>query len=252
MNRKIAIPFIMILVTLIQGDLSSLLPGQDYIVIEDFEKYNFYPFAEWQHKEKFKDSHLVYSLVKENSNKFLRGSTCTNNISIQLVKQVNDNRFIGSGRIRWDIHRYPFFSWQWRVHSLPENGNESIPELNDSAAGIYVIFQKRVIPFAGWEYQPVNWIKYVWSSTLPAGTVINRNYSRAGIDIYDGRYVVVALGKKGMGRWITFKRNVLEDYIKFFGARPLYHPVMIGILTDANSTGSRVQADYDNIRAYSR
>lgn len=252
MLLKKSLLLITILSICLTGHKPALYPANDFIVLEDFEKYNSYPFAEWKHKKQFKDSYLIYSLVKENNNKFLRGSSLIINTSTQLVKEINYNKITGKSLINWDIYKYPCLSWQWRVHLIPENANESIPELNDSAAGIYVIFQKRIVPFAGWQYQSANWIKYVWSSSLPVGTIITRDYSKAGIDIYDGKYVVVASGKKNLGEWITFKRNVLEDYIKFFGEKPKYNPILIGILTDANNTKSKVQADYDNIRAYAR
>jgi len=250
MNHKNIILLLIIIVITFSGNRHSLNSADDYLIIEDFEKYNSYPFAEWKHKD-VHDSYLIYSLIKENNNKFLRASSLIIDTSAQLVKEVNYNRLTGKSQINWDINKYPYLSWQWRVHLIPEEGNESVPDTNDSAAGIYVIFQKRIIPYAGWKYQPVNWIKYVWSSTLPVGTFITREYSKAGISLYTGKYFIVASGKKDVGRWITFKRNVFEDYEKFFKAKPKYNPILIGILTDANNTKSKVKADYDNIIAFS-
>ena len=101
----------------------------------------------------------------------------------------------------------------------------------------------------GWQNQPVNWIKYVWSSTLPVGTVVNTNRTSMGVTLFEGRYVVVASGPGELKKWVTFKRNIAEDYRELFGSAPRFSPSMIAILTDSNDTKSVAAADYDNIRA---
>lgn len=95
----------------------------------------------------------------------------------------------------------------------------------------------------------MNWIKYVWSSTLPVGTVIPRKKVQSGVILYDARYIVVASGGKDLGKWMSFKRDVISDYKKHFGKAPSANPVMVAILTDSDKTGSSAVADYANIAA---
>ena len=216
----------------------DLFSQSDFIIIEDFQSYKANPFSKWESRDEIKKATPVYKIIEEDGKKFLRASTVNTNNSIQ----------IGKGNLKWDIKTHPYLNWEWRVRIIPDGGNENNSDLNDSAAGLYVVYQTKSIPLASWQYQPANWIKYVWSSTLPVGTVIPRKITKAGFNI-EGRYVVVATGKKDLGKWITFKRNVVDDYQKFFGAKPPYKSVMIGILTDSNNTKSKAEADYGVIKA---
>jgi hypothetical protein len=227
---------------------ASAISSSDSIIIEDFRKYSTNPLGEWETRKNADAAPLIYSISVVGGRKFLRATTEKSRKSTQIGKLVN-HRSSGKTFVAWNINQYPYLSWDWRIHSLPQGGNERIDSRNDSAAGIYVIFRRTNIPFVGWNNQPVNWIKYVWSSTLPVGTVINTNRTSMGVTLFEGRYVVVASGPGELKKWITFKRNIAEDYRKFFGSAPRFNPSMVAILTDANDTQSLAVADYDNIRA---
>ncbi len=218
------------------------------IILEDFQSMNKSPFPKWKVRKENSNRYKIYSIANDRSNRYLQATTSRSTNSIQIGLPLN--RYSQGQKMTWDIINHPWLTWDWRVKRLPAGGNEKIKSKNDSAAGIYVIFQSAYVPFAGWKYQPVNWIKYVWSSTLPVGTVVSRTIKDYGITIR-GKYVVVASGKKGLGKWINFKRNVLYDYIQFFREKPKYPPIMIGILTDANATHDIAEADYDNIKVSS-
>ncbi len=220
----------------------NLYSEGESIVIEDFNKTGDVFFREWKNMDSSESPWQEYYLLTENGKKFLRGSTERDtSLSIQIGKILNNS---------WSIFNYPVLSWEWRVHTVPENADESRTSTNDSAAGIYVLFQRKKVPFLGVKYQPVNWIKYVWSSTLPVGTVIPRKKVQSGIILYDGRYVVVASGKENLGKWMSFRRDVVADYTRFFGARPSANPVMIALLTDSNKSRTKAITDYAAILAW--
>lgn len=223
--------------------------GPGTVTLEDFSSYGSSPFSEWKSRENMSYASRIYKIRSENGKKYLQASTEETLKSIQLGKLVNEYKVLGSNKISWDLKKHPYIKWDWRIHAIPTGGNERIKSRNDSAAAIYVVFPKSMIPFVSWQYQPANWIKYVWSSTLPVGTVVSREFSRFGLNLYKGRYVVVASGEKDLKKWLTFKRNVKEDYRRFFGEEPAYNPIVIGILTDANNTKSQAAADYGSIRA---
>ncbi len=202
------------------------------IIIEDF-KNNL--FNTWLIRDASKrQASQKYKIRTEKNNRFLRASSYST--SIQIAKKV-----------QWDINSYPILTWQWRVHRLPRGANEDRRGRNDSAAAIYVLFQRRKVPYLSWRYQPVNVIKYIWSSSLPEGRVVKKKKIQFGIIIYEGRFIVLESGNKKIGKWISEKRNVLKDYIRVFGKRPIYNPILIAILTDSNNTKSSAIADYDNI-----
>ena len=239
--RRVAILLIFTF-QIISSDPGKLYPESENIALEDFNKTGDVFFREWRNMDSSESPWQEYYLLTENGKKFLRASTERNtSLSIQIGKAMNNY---------WDIFTYPVLSWEWRIYSVPENGNESRSSRNDSAAGLYVLFQRKKVPLLGARYQPVNWIKYVWSSTLPVGTVIPRKKEKSGIVLYDGRYVVVASGKKNLGKWISLRRDVIADYIRFFGTRPSANPVMIAILTDSDKSRSKAIADYADIRAW--
>ena len=82
-------------------------------------------------------------------------------------------------------------------------------------------------------------IKYVWSTTLPVGTVTKSPYNHRAM-IY-----VIEQGAHNLNQWVSEDRNVLDDYIKTFGAQP--PPVeAIAIQTDSDDTKSSAAADFDD------
>jgi hypothetical protein len=126
----------------------------------------------------------------------------------------------------------PILSWRWRVLELPQNADERFLKTMDSAAAVYAVFSPRLVPRI---------IKYVWSTSVPAGTSFKHPKS--------GRMAifVVSSGGQSLGQWQTVRRNLLEDYKQAFGSSPS-SLVAIGVKTDSDSTNSSAQADYDDIQ----
>jgi hypothetical protein len=129
----------------------------------------------------------------------------------------------------FDVTQFPFLAWKWRVWQLPLKAREDQKKINDSGAGVYVIFK------GNFGFNKT--IKYVWSTTLPAGTAITSPY-RA-----DSKVVVLESGAGREGEWLVEKVNVQNDYARLFGSVP---PLVeaIGILTDSDDTRSIAKADY--------
>lgn len=205
------------------------------VIVEDFERYTTNPFDNWLLRNATKEkARQIYSIQSENNNKFLQAHAVRS--SIQIIKKV-----------KWKLKIHPVLTWRWRITELPDHANEEARGKNDSAAAIYVVFQRKKIPFVSWRYQPINVIKYVWSTTLPKGKVVNKKKVKLGSTIYEGRFLVLESGKKHKGDWITESQNVLNDYKRLFGKLPKYDPILIAILTDSNDTKSTATADYDDI-----
>ena len=161
----------------------------------------------------------LYIVSKEKDKKYL--SITDRGESVQIGKTIS-----------WDIKKFPVLEWRWRVKELPVGASEANDETNDSAAGLYVVFDK------AWFILPRT-IKYVWSSSLPEGTVIKKGFTRI---------VVLRSGKNGTNAWVNESVNIYNDYEKFFEKTPS-NPQGIAILTDANSTRSIAVADYAEFKA---
>jgi hypothetical protein len=130
-------------------------------------------------------------------------------------------------------------TWCWRAAALPLGGNEFLDDANDSAAGLYVIFSKN------WMGIPKQ-LKYVWSTTLPEGTVGRRD------KIFRPWFFVVESGATNLGKW-TFEVVDLEKHHREkLGGRPAERTIGLGLLTDANSTRSYAEAYYADLRVWTR
>ncbi len=137
-------------------------------------------------------------------------------------------------RYKYDLKKYPILVWKWRVENTLIKGDESKKEGDDYAARVYVIFPHRLPLFT-------KSINYIWANRLPKGNHIpNPFYSKAVM-------VAVQSGDEYVGKWITEKRNVYEDYKTLFGEEP---PLVggIAVMTDTDNTGESATAYYDNIR----
>lgn len=188
------------------------------------------------HARKFTKNYK-YKVLQENGDKFLRyEGTRAKHINFPLINKDKDNIY------GIDIYETPILSWKVRAHELPENANEDSSDRNDSVASIYVVFDMgRVALF---KKVPKS-IRYTWSTTLQEGTETSKLFGNQKI-------VVVESGEENTGNWVTFERNIVEDYRRLFGDDPPNTPLAILILSDGDSTGSFVKADYDDIMLKSR
>lgn len=197
----------------------------DHVVLEDFESSPVGQLPQgWDWKDKDDDRHKPYEVREEDGNKYL------------AARDEGESVILGK-KIRWNLDEYPYVSFRWRVHEIPDGGDERYDDRVDSAAGIYFTYKKKafgLIPLS---------VKYVWSSTLPVGAATRRE------GVGKPWQVVADSGRSGLGEWRTHVFDLRQAYRDTFGGDPPSRPLGIGILSDANSTNSRAYADYDDIRA---
>ena len=137
-------------------------------------------------------------------------------------------------KVHVDLDLYPNLLWEWKVTELPVHGDARDGELDDQAAGIYVMFPR----FPGFFNTRI--IGYVWESGAPQGTILkSHNDSRI-------HYVVMRSGKKETGEWIQEMRNVGQDYEQIFGEKA---PTVGGVflLIDSDHTQSSSESFFGEI-----
>lgn len=194
------------------------------VILEDFESS---PVGElplrWSWKKTDDEKHKPYAVRREDGNNYLEATD--EGESVILGKDV-----------KWNLEEYPYVSFRWRVHEIPEGADERFDNKVDSAAGIYFVYKKvlGLIPES---------VKYVWSSTLPVGAAVRRE------GVGKPWMIVAETGKDHLGEWRTYVFNLQDAYRETFGRRPPKKLIGIGILSDANSMKSHAYADYDDIRA---
>ena len=137
--------------------------------------------------------------------------------------------------LKLDLKKFPFLSWKWKVTKLPKGADARNGESDDQAAGIYVVFPR----FPSFINSQL--IGYVWETNAPVGSILK---SRKNPMVH---YIVIRSGMDDLDKWITEKRNVMDDYRRVFGSEaPKVGGIALMIdtddtLSDAESYFARVE-----------
>jgi hypothetical protein len=99
----------------------------------------------------------------------------------------------------------PILEWTWKVVALPKGADARRAETDDEAAQLYVVWPR--FPQA----VRSEIIGYIWDTTAPAGSTFKSKKTGTVT------YVVVRSGSKDLGKWVTERRNVLEDFKRIYG-----------------------------------
>jgi hypothetical protein len=220
--------------------INTIEIGDDgVIILENFQHYQVNTIPdEWYNRdgdnipatyEEPYYSKYKYRVVKEDGNQFLRFEGIeAKHLNFPLLDKEDIN-----------IHETPILRWDWRIHEIPEGGDENSNNMNDVAASVYIVFDTSRILF---QQVPVS-IRYTWSSKHPVGSVFSKLRGRQ-------RIIVVGTGTENLGKWQTFERNIVEDYVRFFGEKPPSRPIALLILSASDDTRSFTKADYDNFELH--
>lgn len=134
-----------------------------------------------------------------------------------------------------DPSAHPWLSWEWRV-DRPVEGEALMEQRgSDAAARVYIYFKTVGLP---WQQRSLD---YVWSTTLPVGTLLNSAYSSVS------KIIVADGGADAMGRWRRVERNLRDDFYRAFG-EPAPAIVALGIMTDTDTLRGEALAYFDDFR----
>lgn len=207
------------------GDSTRVLDAFDYP-----QFLNSYPDKIWQgisgwRYSKTKKEDVYYRILREVDNHYLSAKTKGSAVNFGREAKITYR-----GReINVSLRLFQKLRWRWRVHDLPEGSDETDDDKNDSAAAVRLVFGR------------TKTLKYIWSETLPKGTVIKKE------KLIGVQYIIVLRnGAKDAKKWVWEEVNAYQDYRRLFGGDP--RPVdYLGLLTDSNNTKTTVAADYDDI-----
>ena len=156
-------------------------------------------------------------------------------------------------KLTLDAHAFPLLRWSWKAGNLINKGDVSRKDGDDYPARIYVSFaydpaRVSLLDRAKYlaarvlygEYPPHAGLNYIWDGKAAVGTlVVNAFTSRV-------KMVVVESGPARLQQWLSYERNIVDDYRRAFGEEP--PPVSgIAIMTDTDNTGESAIAWYGNI-----
>lgn len=123
----------------------------------------------------------------------------------------------------------PVIEWRWKVVALPAGADSRKKETDDQAAQLYVIWPR--FP----EAVRSRIIGYVWDTTAPAGTIVKSQKTGTVT------YVVVRSGPAELGRWLTERRDVRQDFKQIYGEEP-DDPAVISIGIDSDDVQGHAES----------
>ena len=132
-----------------------------------------------------------------------------------------------TGKVR--LKETPILEWTWKANILPTGGDVRHKETTDIAAQLYIIWPR----FPALLRSRI--IGYVWDATTPAATMVKSEKTGTVT------FIVLRSGTKDLGKWLTERRNVAEDYRDIFGEFP-ENPTAITISIDSNDTHSTAES----------
>ncbi len=149
--------------------------------------------------------------------------------SLRLRSRDADSTIIRDLKGSIDLKETPVLQWSWKVTVLPTGGYACQSSTDDEAAQVYV----------AWLHAPEvlrsRIIGYVWDATAPPGTICKSE------KISTVTYIVVRSGSDELGRWITERRNIVEDFRTIYGETP-DNPSAISLSIDSDDTNSSAES----------
>ncbi|WP_235471339.1 DUF3047 domain-containing protein [Herbaspirillum hiltneri] len=182
-----------------------------------------------------------YGLVKDGERTVLRAFA--DKASSGLRHQVNI-----------DPVKQPWLTWSWKTSALIKTADNRFRDTEDSPVRIVLAFDgdKSKLSFmdtilfdtaklvSGHDF-PYATLMYIWENKAPKETVIaNTRTGRI-------QMLVAESGAANVGRWVSYQRNIVDDYVKVYGEQP-GRLIGVGVLTDTDNTEEKVEAWYGDIR----
>jgi len=151
-----------------------------------------------------------------------------------LRAQSHEGASILVHQLRYRPDTYAWLSWQWRVDQPVDGEDLTRKDGSDAAARVYVYFNSRGLP---WQKRNID---YVWSRSLPVGTILDSAYSA------ESKIIVVESGPEALGKWRAVLRNIQQDYERCFYRAPP-DVVAIGVMSDTDNTKGQALTYFDNL-----
>ncbi len=123
--------------------------------------------------------------------------------------------------------------WRWKISGVQTNGSERNLKKFDHAARVFIAFDT----FIG----PPRTLNYLWGDVEKPGTVLAHPKSERA------QIFVLESGNAHAGEWISESRDVTADWKKVFPDRAMPKIVGLGLMTDSDSLGGRLEGFYADV-----
>ena len=152
-----------------------------------------------------------------------------------LQMRSHDDHSTIAKNISVDLKATPWLEWSWKVVALPDRADVRRRETSDAAAHVYLVWPRWPAALRS------RLIGYIWDANLPANSV--QKSQKTGTVTF----IVVRAGTADLGKWVTERRNVREDYRMVYGEDP-EDPAVIALSIDTNDTRSWSESFLGTIR----
>ncbi len=143
-----------------------------------------------------------------------------------------------------DLQQFPVVSWKWKVENVLEGIDERTLAGDDHPIRLFFVFETDVSKQSIWlrlkrflyldhfhgHAMGGRLTEYLWSSHLPAGEILpdpGKPWQKL---------MVVEGGPEKLGQWLSYRRNLRDDFISLYGEEPR-RLIFIGILNDTDASG---------------
>lgn len=196
-----------------------------------------------------------WSPVKINDRKIPTRYDLVEDEGVVVLHARADKAASGLGqRVRVDLRETPWLSWRWKVDAPVPGADPTAAAKEDAPARLVLEFDGdknklglsdratdslseklsgRPLPYAT--------LMYIFAEKVPLGTIISNPHTKR-------IQMIVVDNGAGVRKWNALSRNVREDYRRAFGEDTSATLVTIGVLTDADNTGTAAEAWYGDVK----
>jgi hypothetical protein len=205
---------------------AAALGAADHVLVEDWSAQPVgtkgIP-APWQ-KQSWGSPAYDFTVVEEDGRRVLH------------LRSAGDSSTMSrdiKGRVQ--LKETPILEWSWKAITLPRGADARRKETDDQAAQLYVTWPR--FP----EAVRSRIIGYIWDTTAPAGSVFQSQKTGTVT------YIVLRSGPADLGRWLTERRNVREDFRRLYGEEP-DNPAVISFGIDSDDVRGTAESYMGAIR----
>ena len=157
-------------------------------------------------------------------------------LKVLHLKSAGDNSTIGKEiRGKVSLKETPILEWSWKVVTLPRGADGRRKETDDQAAQLYIVWPRFPEAFRS------RIIGYIWDTTAPAGSIV-RSQKTGTVT-----YIVLRSGPSQLGKWVTERRNVREDFKTAYGDEA-DDPSILALAVDSNDVQGSAESYVGAIR----
>ncbi|MGH7266018.1 MAG: DUF3047 domain-containing protein [Candidatus Rokuibacteriota bacterium] len=197
------------------------------VVIEDWSRHpggtKGIP-PSWQ-KQRWGNPAYDFTVVEDDGRKVLHLESAGDSSTIS--KDIK-------GRI--NLKESPILEWSWKVTALPRGADSRRKDTDDQAGQVYVTWPR--FP----EAVRSQVIGYIWDTTAPAGAIVKSQKTGTVT------YIVLRSGSADVGKWLTERRNVREDFRKIYGEDPGEGPAILSVGIDSDDVKGTAESFMGTIR----